>query len=223
MQNEQSYLGEEGREKDAGEASLERSERSERSGSEASPAARPAAGGGSFPVPEEVPECSESAAECAIPPETSEDELTADAAPPAGEEEAWEGPAPWIPNLTARRRGTLAQPTERQQPPLTPQQKLLLLDTWQRSGLPAADFGAGASLAAYALCLEAPLRTAGTGGPDGTAAGCVQRQPLAGADQAVDPHAQDRASGLGLPADQRHARAGSSAARQPGGRGARVA
>ena len=48
---------------------------------------------------------------------------------------------PWIPNLTARRRGTLAQPTERQQPPLTPQQKLLLLDTWQRSGLPAGDFG----------------------------------------------------------------------------------
>ena len=60
MQNEQSYLGEEGREKDAGEASLERSERSERSGSEASPAARPAAGGGSFPVPEGVPECGES-------------------------------------------------------------------------------------------------------------------------------------------------------------------
>jgi len=37
MQNEQSFFGEEGREKDAGEASLERSERSERSGSEASP------------------------------------------------------------------------------------------------------------------------------------------------------------------------------------------
>ena len=48
MQNEQSYLGEEGREKDAGEASLERSERSERSGSEASPARRPPREGTAF-------------------------------------------------------------------------------------------------------------------------------------------------------------------------------
>ena len=41
-----------------------------------------------------------------------------------------------------RRRGTLAPPVERAPLPLSPTQKLLLLDTWQRSGLPARDFGA---------------------------------------------------------------------------------
>jgi transposase InsO family protein len=103
-------------------------------------------------VPEEVPECGELAAEGATPAEMSAaDELIADAAPPAGEDETWEGPAPWIPNLTARRRGTLAPPTERQQPPLTPQQKLLLLDTWQRSGLPAGDFGAMVHISRHTL------------------------------------------------------------------------
>jgi len=46
-------------------------------------------------------------------------------------------PAPKV-----RRRGTLAPAVERPLMPLSPQQKLLLLDTWQRSGLPARDFGA---------------------------------------------------------------------------------
>ena len=46
------------------------------------------------------------------------------------------------PNLKARRRGTLSPAVERPLMPLSPQQKLLLLDTWQRSGLPARDFGA---------------------------------------------------------------------------------
>ena len=54
----------------------------------------------------------------------------------------WEGDPPWvIPNLGGRKRGTLSKPIERRQL-LSPQQKLLLLDTWQRSGLPARDFGA---------------------------------------------------------------------------------
>jgi transposase InsO family protein len=46
------------------------------------------------------------------------------------------------PNLTARRRGTLSKRSRQSQVPLSPQQKLLLLDTWQRSGLPARDFAA---------------------------------------------------------------------------------
>ena len=62
MQNEQSYLGEEGREKDAGEASLERSERSERSGSEASPRRAARRGRGQLSGAEGVPECGELAA-----------------------------------------------------------------------------------------------------------------------------------------------------------------
>ena len=206
MQNEQSYWGEEGREKDAGEASLERSERSERSGSEASPAAPPAAGGDSFPVPEGVPGGSASADECAIPAEMSADELTADAAPPAGEDEAWEGPAPWIPNLTARRRGTLARPPERPQPPLTPQQKLLLLDTWLRSGLPARDFGALVNVSRHTLyAWKQRFEQLGPAGLMEQPRGGPRRQPPAGVDQADDPDAQAGPSRLGLPADQRHA------------------
>jgi transposase len=37
------------------------------------------------------------------------------------------------------------------QGPLTPQQKLLLLDTWQRSGLPARDFGALVNISRHTL------------------------------------------------------------------------
>jgi transposase InsO family protein len=48
---------------------------------------------------------------------------------------------PLPPNLTARRRGRLSKPQPPQMP-LSPPQKLLLLDTWQRSGLPARDFAA---------------------------------------------------------------------------------
>ena len=58
-----------------------------------------------------------------------------------GADEDWEV-APMPPNLTARRRGTLSKPSQRSQAPLSAQQKLLLLDTWQRSGLPARDFAA---------------------------------------------------------------------------------
>ena len=52
-------------------------------------------------------------------------------------------PPPQLPRLQTPRRGRRlvpkpAAPTA----PLTPQQRLLLLDTWQRSGLPAADFAA---------------------------------------------------------------------------------
>ena len=53
---------------------------------------------------------------------------------------SWAEDAPLPPNLKARRRGTLAPAVERPLMPLSPQQKLLLLDTWQRSGLPARDF-----------------------------------------------------------------------------------
>ena len=53
-----------------------------------------------------------------------------------------------IPFLTGRRKGApsgpkrLVKKDEPARPPFTPQQRLLLLDTWQRSGLPANDFGA---------------------------------------------------------------------------------
>lgn len=53
-----------------------------------------------------------------------------------------------MPILCGRRKGTpsgpkrLVKKDEPPRPAFTPQQRLLLLDTWQRSGLPANDFGA---------------------------------------------------------------------------------
>jgi transposase InsO family protein len=55
------------------------------------------------------------------------------------------------PVVKTRRRGTLAPGVERPQLPITPQQKLLLLDTWQRSGLPARDFGALVNISHHTL------------------------------------------------------------------------
>jgi transposase InsO family protein len=47
------------------------------------------------------------------------------------------------PRLIATGKGKgrrLVKPAESPQPPMTPEQRLLILDTWQRSGLPAGDF-----------------------------------------------------------------------------------
>jgi transposase InsO family protein len=64
----------------------------------------------------------------------------------------WEvDPPPAPPNLSARRRGTLSKPIERPATPISPQQKLLLLDTWLRSGLPARDFAALVNVSRHTL------------------------------------------------------------------------
>ena len=64
----------------------------------------------------------------------------------------WEYTPPrTVPNLSACKRGTLSKPAERSQMPLSPQQKLLLLDTWMRSGLPARDFGALVNVSRHTL------------------------------------------------------------------------
>src|SRR5262249_54828265 len=59
---------------------------------------------------------------------------------------------PASPRLQTPRRGRrlVAKPTT-PTPPLTPQQRLLLLDTWQRSGLPAADFAALVGVSKHTL------------------------------------------------------------------------
>jgi transposase InsO family protein len=150
MQYEPSEYREERWEKDAGEASLERSERSERSGSEASPAARPAEPGGREEASTEQltpdsPPADAGWEEPQPPPAPEEEQVW-----PA-EEETWEDPFPSPPNLKARRRGTLAKPGEQRHPPISPQQKLLLLDIWQRSGLPAADFAALVQISRHTL------------------------------------------------------------------------
>lgn len=144
---------EEGLPQVAGEASLERSERSERSGSEASPALHPAEGSN---VPE-PPEVDELPAQGALEATDEEPVETSGTCSPPEEgndlsDTEWEtAPPPLPPNLTARRRGTLAKPQPEREPRLSPQQKLLLLDTWQRSGLPARDFGALVHISRHTL------------------------------------------------------------------------
>jgi transposase InsO family protein len=49
------------------------------------------------------------------------------------------------------RRGRRLVPPGPAAPPLTPEQRLLLLDTWQRSGLPAADFAALVGISKHSL------------------------------------------------------------------------
>jgi transposase InsO family protein len=59
---------------------------------------------------------------------------------------------PQRPLLAGRRPGRrLVKPAEVKQPALTPQQRLLLLDTWRRSGLPAGDFAAMVGLSKHTL------------------------------------------------------------------------
>ena len=60
------------------------------------------------------------------------------------------------PRLMATRRGkgrslAASQPAARS-PQITPEQRLLLLDTWRRSGLPAKDFAALVGISKYTLC-----------------------------------------------------------------------
>ncbi len=127
MNEEQKYLSEESLNLFAGKDKLERSE------SLSLPAAPPE--GGTPPL--DGLEGDEAWEDQRWPAQALNDEATG-----LPDSLSWAEDAPRSPNLKARRRGTLARPVERPAMPLSPQQKLLLLDTWQRSGLPARDFGA---------------------------------------------------------------------------------
>jgi len=159
----------------AGEGSLEWSERSERNGSEPSPASRSLEGGPlPEPLSEQVDSREEYAAEPSPPPDAPSAQDSVASAPEVPElsDEEWEAPSrvpppndvqadletteeefevtPMPPNLSARRRGTLAKP-QHPKASLSSEQKLLLLDTWQRSGLPARDFAAMVNVSHHTL------------------------------------------------------------------------
>jgi transposase InsO family protein len=141
MNQEQYEPREEGRQQDAVGDSLKRSERSERSESEAPTAATPSPGG----LPAE-PVWDDEPWEDSLPRTEAEVESIEPEIDPA----TWE-PDPAPPNLKARKRGTLSKKEKRPQMPLSPQQKVLLLDTWQRSGLPARDFAALVNISRHTL------------------------------------------------------------------------
>jgi transposase InsO family protein len=71
---------------------------------------------------------------------------------PAASSAATDGGLASLPPLarSRQRRRALAQPTPKAEP-LHPEQRLLLLDTWQRSGLPAADFAALVGISKFSL------------------------------------------------------------------------
>src|SRR5688572_14832542 len=74
-------------------------------------------------------------------------------ATPEGEAPSAADERPEAPRLTGRRgRGPrLVKPEQKPRVVHTPQQRLLILDTWQRSGLPAGDFAALAGLSKHTL------------------------------------------------------------------------
>src|SRR5262245_1686983 len=62
------------------------------------------------------------------------------------------GPAVEVPRLQSGLKGRrLARPAVTAAPPFTPEQRLLLLDTWRRSGLPAGDFAALVGISKHTL------------------------------------------------------------------------
>ena len=135
----------------AGAGRAQRSEPSrsdgERSGARPAPAASPPIA--PLPVPpvaelQEGPASAECRAEEEFPEEPARSE---DAS--AQEEQV----LPAMPALSGRgRRGRrLVKPQAAKMPVVTPQQRLLLLDTWQRSGLPAGDFAALVGISKHTL------------------------------------------------------------------------
>lgn len=144
MNEELRYPGEKSDQGAAGEDERRRSR------SESSPAVRPAEGP-PHPADDAVPQVSRSPEELASEDPASDDLLAADEAAEV-DPLAWdEAGAVLPPNLSARRRGqSLARPNT-PQPSLSAEQRLLLLDTWQRSGLPAGDFAALVGLSKHTL------------------------------------------------------------------------
>jgi transposase InsO family protein len=145
-----------GVQRNAGEGSPEQRGGANTSGGEPSPASPPPGAPPGQPAVGPLPRHPEAGEDAWGPPYPSADlDWEDDPPPPSGLEDVpGLGDLPLPPNLTARRRGgrgrTLTRP-QLPQAPLSPHQKVLLLDTWQRSGLPARDFGALVNISRHTL------------------------------------------------------------------------
>jgi len=126
--------------------------------------------------------------------------------------------------LAGRRRGRRSSSRPRRPCRLTAQQRLLLLDTWRRSGLPAGDFAALVGLSKHTLyAWKKKFDTQGPAGLMDQPRGGPQREQATRPDQAHHPHAQAGQPLLGLPAHQRPAGARPGLAGQRRRGGARAA
>ena len=142
--------------------------------------------------------------------------------PPAGEapgddpRDALGPPRSRGPRLTGRGRRP-ASAAEPPAPSLTAEQRLLLLDTWRRSGLPAGDFAPLVGLSRHTLYeWKRRFEAEGPAGLKDKQRGVAARQPPARGHQAHHPDDQAGQSRLGLRADQRPVDARPGPARQPG-------
>jgi transposase InsO family protein len=87
------------------------------------------------------------------PPSPPEDEREVDTILPDALDEPPQPLPNHIPQLSGRGKHgrRLVKKSDAAAAPMTPQQRLLLLDTWQRSGLPAADFAALVGISKHTL------------------------------------------------------------------------
>src|SRR5262245_30817237 len=124
---------------------------------------------GSGPDPAGFPAAQPAAAPQQLPPDPAPDgEFT--------EGDAGPGPAPRLAGRSRHGKRLVAEPAEPRQP-LTPQRRLLILDAWVRSGLPAADFAPLVGVSRHTLYLwkkrfdehgPAGLTDQPRGAPDGS-------------------------------------------------------
>jgi len=112
----------------------------------------------------------------ASPPEPPGGSPGAVEPPPAEVPTSGPGPldrAPCLSGPGRRRKPRLAAPDEPERASVTPEQRLLILDTWQRSGLPAADFAAMIGLSKHTLySWQKRFENHGPGGLVDHARGC---------------------------------------------------
>jgi hypothetical protein len=133
----------------AGRAQRSETERSDGSRSGARPA--PSASPPSMPPPTPQNQADHGEYDEA---ETEGDEIPTDPAEdPERRPRFFHGGSSGVPSLSGRgKRGRrLVKPADTKVSPLSAEQRLLLLDTWQRSGLPAGDFAAMVGLSKHTL------------------------------------------------------------------------
>ena len=92
-------------------------------------------------IPEGIPSLALPAGP-SVDPQFADDVSAAE--PPEEDWESFIGDAPYpTPNLTGQRKGRrslVPPPSSEPVPDVAPERRLLILDTWRRSGLPAGDF-----------------------------------------------------------------------------------